>query len=348
MNRNTPLNDLELSAFCSQLSMLLNAGINVADGLSVMYQDTENEPSKQLLERITQSFNQGKGFSAGLKNAEVFPVYMVDMVEVGEVSGNLDKVLNSLSRYYENEHEIKESLKSAVRYPGIMCLMMAVVIAVLVGKVLPVFATVYNGLGSQLSALSSSVINMGAMFSKYSVVFIVILLLSAAFYLYCTHTENGKKIGRRFLQNFFLTRTIYEKTSRARFAFGLSLMLSSGFDTTQSMEKVLPLVEDEKIRAKVKKCSALMEGGESFEGAVKQSELFNAAYSRMVSIGFKTGNYEKVMEKIADDYSRQVSEEISTKIALIEPSMVAIFSLIVGFILLSVILPLIGVMSVIG
>lgn len=348
MNKTIPLSDLELAAFCSSLAMLLNSGISAEDGLAVMYEDVNDKQSKQILADITESLHMGEGLVGGLNKAAVFPPYMVDIIGVGEVSGSLDRVLASLSRYYENEHEIKENLKSAVKYPAFMCLMMAVVIGVLVGKVLPVFAGVYASLGSQLSGVSQSIMALGGMFSKYSVVFIAILIAVMSFYAYCTYTDKGKDLGRKFLKKFFATKGIYEKTSQARFAFGLSLMLSSGFDTSQSMERVLGLIEDEGIRAKVQNCSKIMAEGQTFETAAKQTALFSPSYTRMITIGFKTGNYERVMEKISDDYSARATDEINSKISMIEPAMVAVFSIIVGLILLSVILPLMGVMSVMG
>ena len=213
---------------------------------------------------------------------------------------------------------------------------------------MPVFAQVYSQLGSQMSVVSQGIVNMGNTFSKYSVLIFGVILLLVFLYLYMSYTSKGAKLAKAFLSKFFLTKHIYEKVSKANFANGLALMLHSGIDTSESIEKVLPLIEEREIYKKASRTKQLLEEGMSFEKAISESELFTPLHSKLIAIASKTGNTDKIMQQIAQEYNNQANDEIYKLISLIEPCMVAIFSIIIGIVLLSAILPLAGVLSSIG
>ena len=126
------------------------------------------------------------------------------------------------------------------------------------------------------------------------------------------------------------------------------LTLSSGLDIDQSLTMTSKMVDNTELQEKIKKCQAALEEGESFSHAVTRSELFSGVYARMIAVGFKTGNVDEVMRKVADQYEEEVDNRIEKLIAVLEPSLVVALSIIVGVILLSVMLPLMGIMSSIG
>lgn len=348
MKNKKALSFLELSAFCSQIAMLLNSGVSISQGIEIMLEELKDENETNILNNIRDSLDIGENFNAALETSGVFPNYMIEMVKIGEMSGNLDKVMENLAVYYQDEHTIKDNVKSAVRYPLIMIGMMGAVIFIIITQVMPVFAQVYNQLGSQMSVVSQSIVNMGNTFSKYSVVIFGFILLVVGAYFYMSYTEKGTAVAKVVLSKFFLTKKIYEKISRANFANGLALMLHSGIDTNESMEKVLPLIQDKKTYDRANEAKELLATGVSFEKAISDSKLFSPLHSKLIAIASKTGNTDKIMQQISSDYNSQANEEIYRLISLIEPCMVAVFSVIIGVVLLSAILPLAGVLSSIG
>lgn len=136
------LSSLQIASFCTQLSLLIKAGISLQEGIHILYEDASSQAEKELLKQILEPIEEGQPLAFSLRQTDAFPQYMVEMVEIGETSGKLEEVLDSLTEYYERSENISKSIRSAVTYPMIMILMMAVVIGVLMIKVLPIFRQV--------------------------------------------------------------------------------------------------------------------------------------------------------------------------------------------------------------
>ena len=149
------LSNIETAAFCEQMGMILNAGISPLEGISVMKEDAATNEAKAILSTIEKTYTEGATFHQSLVSANVFPAYALNLIRIGEDSGNLEEVMNSLSYHYEREESIKSGIKNAVTYPFIIIGMMAVVILVLIINVMPVFNDVFAQLGSSLDGVSA-------------------------------------------------------------------------------------------------------------------------------------------------------------------------------------------------
>ncbi|POP31422.1 type II secretion system F family protein [Lactonifactor longoviformis] len=343
--RIKPLTNTELASFCSQMAMILKAGISSVEGITIMLEDAGSSQEKEILRIICDTLQTTGNFRQALEETGAFPSHMLHMAELGEQSGRLDEVMDSLSRYYEREESVAQSIKSAVTYPFIMIGMMLIIIIVLIVKVLPIFNQVFLQLGQEMTGFSRGLMNLGKVLGRYSYVFIGILFVLFLIYLYFAKGKSGKKRLTAFLSAFPLTRELWEKMASGRFAGGMALTLSSGLDTHQSMELASALADNPKVTDKIKNCMELMDTGVDVSQALSDSHLFTGLYSRMISVGFKTGALETVMEKIASLYEEEVDSHINRMISVLEPTLVAVLSIIVGMILLSVILPLMGIMS---
>ena len=173
----TTLSPREISAFCTQMSLLVKAGISVQEGIGIMCEDAQSKVEKELLEQILLLVEEGRPLAFALEQTGCFPKYMIDMLEIGETAGRLEEVLDSLTEYYERSQAISKSIRSAVTYPIIMIVMMAVVIGVLVIKVLPIFRQVFAQLGTELSAFSQNVMQFGSVAGAAAGVIIALILL---------------------------------------------------------------------------------------------------------------------------------------------------------------------------
>lgn len=342
------LSNEEIASFCNQTAMLLQAGITPLDSMRILLSDTKSNAGKELITSILSVCQTGEPFYKALAQTGVFPDYVIHMLTLGEESGNLDNCMQSLGAYYEKEENIAESIKSAVTYPFIMIAMMAVIIFVLISKVMPIFNQVYIELGSEMSGFSASLLRLGSSLNRYSVLFLILVVLLLLLYFGVTRTKHGKRLLARFLNVFPLTRRFYESVSCERFASGMALTLSSGMDTYAGLDMVSNLVGSRRMQEKIAACKEALLRGENFAEALSSSEVFSNLYSQMVGIGFKSGNIDTVLAKIADSYERETDRRIQSIISVLEPSLVILLSLIVGMILLSVILPLMGIMTSIG
>lgn len=342
------LSNQEIASFCGQTAMLFQAGITPLEGMNILLNDSKTEEGREIIQTILDTCKKGEPFCEALKVADVFPDYVLHMIALGEESGNLDDVMQSLADYYEREDSISDSIRSAVSYPFIMIGIMLLVIFVLLGKVMPIFNQVFIQLGSEMSGISATLLHLGNSLNRYSLFIVVVLVVLVCIYLLATKTKKGRVLTKRILSAFPLTKGFYEKLAAGRFASGMALALSSGMDTFSSLDMVSKLTEHTGMQEKIAACKKSIEDGANFSEALTSSGIFSNLYARMVAVGFRTGSIDVVMQKIADNYDKETQKKIQSIISILEPTLVIILSVIVGLILLSVIFPLMGIMSSIG
>lgn len=346
--RNRLLSPGDLSIFCSQVAMILRAAIPLSDGIAAIGETMESEPAKSLIGQLHSSLEKDGALYPALKKAGVFPGYMVNMVQIGEKAGRLDSVMEALSRHYEREQRLYGRIRGAILYPFILTLMMAVVISILVIKVLPLFGGVFQNMGGGASSVAASVMRAGTDIGVAALVvtaLLAVLLLAA---LLLNRSTAGSRWLSAFLHRFRPVRRIADKVDSARFASVLSMLLSSGYDTTEALELLPGILTGSLIQERVRRCREAMDAGASFPAALESAELFPGLYGSMVQVGAKTGGLDTVMKQLAELYSQDADEAIDKAVAVIEPAMVAVLSIVIGAILLSIMLPLMGIMSSIG
>lgn len=346
--RSSKLTNQEIASFCGQTAMLFQAGITPVESMQIMLSDSKSTEGKAVIEAILKTCRKGESFANALRDSDVFPDYVLHMITIGEESGNLDDVMQSLADYYEREESISDSIRSAVSYPFIMIGIMLLVIFVLLGKVMPIFNQVFIQLGSEMSGISASLLQIGNSLNRYSLLILIVLAVLVLVYLLSVKTKRGRTISRKFLSVFPPTKSFYEKLAAGRFASGMALTISSGMDTYTSLDMVSALTEHTGMQKKIAECKEAIKQGANLSEALTGANIFSNLYARMVSVGFKTGSIDTVMNKIADHYDKETERKIRSIIAILEPTLVIILSVIVGFILLSVIFPLMGIMSSIG
>ena len=343
MSKKYLLSAEELSAFSLQLSLTVKTGIPLSEAIMILMEDAETKSAKDLLGKILAELEIGGTLSDALKNTGVFPIYMTQMIEIGEASGRLDHVLESLYKYYSREDNISKSAKSAITYPAIMLIILVAIIMIMVTQVLPIFNQVFDTLGGEMNNLARGAMRLGEIISNYSVVLVTIVVVLAIIIIVMRFTPNGRNSLLQLGQKIF--RKLSDRMASAKFASGMALMLASGLDIDRSVELTLPLMTNKKMHEKVTNLKNLTEEGNGFSESVVKTGIFSGMQARMLSLGFKSGNLDVVMDQIADDYEREVDEKLENLISVIEPTMVAILCVIVGLILLSAMLPLLGVMS---
>ncbi len=342
------LSSSDISTFCRQMSLLLRSGIAPADGIDILANDTKDNSAKKIYDSIGQVLHSGEKFHVALSMSEVFPDYVINMITIGEESGNMDTVMESLADYYDREENIESNIKSAVSYPLIMVFMMLIVVLVLIIKVLPIFQQVFAQLGTSMSGFSQSLLNLGKLLNRYSAGLVIFLVILAGFFIFFTSTSRGRNAFRSLLNVFGPTKKLMRELESERFASGMVLTLSSGMDTYEGLTLVGKLVESKEMKDKVETCRNLLIDGDNFPEALEKSKIFSSFYSQMVYVGFKTGSMDAAMKQIAERFEHETERKIFTIISVLEPTLVIILSVIVGMILLSVILPLMGIMSTIG
>ncbi len=344
MAKNDIYTNSGLSGFCSELGTIIRSGITVTDGLFMMVQEETDKEKKRLMESMLSSLEAGSSLHDAFANAGEFPSYFLEMIAIGEKTGRIEAVLFSLSAYYARQDELSGAVRSAIVYPAVLLLTVFAVIVLLVTYVLPVFGDVFAQLGLTMSDSSVWIMTVGAAISRAAVIVIAIaaalLIIGVILYRF----TGFKKAVLSLAAHTKTAKALYS----ARFANALSLTLSSGMDIDESVEMSEKLLENPVMLDKIKQVRENMKNGKSFVEAVTSAKLFSGIYTRMISIGFNTGTIDEVMNDIAHRNEERVNNVMETAVGRFEPAMVIIMAVTVGFILLSVMLPLLGIMTVIG
>lgn len=338
--KNNMLSEAEISSFCQQINMILKAGFPIYYGISILRDDTTDEETRELLAKIYKPMEAGAGLYEAISATNVFPNYMLQMIRLGEETGRLEEVLNSLTVYYEREAEIRAGIKQAITYPLTMSVMMLAVIIVIITNVVPIFADVYAQLGSSLTGTAKLLMNISTFLNKYLLVFVVAVIVLAVVAFLVLRSPYGKR--------FYEHRGVALSLACSRFANCMYLALASGLDTDQGFTLAADLVENSFMEARIRQCHELIKQGESFAKSLLSSGIFSKMYSSLISIGYKTSAMDDVMLNISKAYEKETDEKLHHFISILEPTLIIILSFFIGLILVSFLLPLLGIMSSIG
>lgn len=334
------LSNEELSAFCQQIAMVLNAGLPTYYGISILCDEAADDATRDLLTQIYEPMEIGGTLHEALENTNRFPKYMINMIQIGEETGRLENVLLALRVYYEREASIISSIKSAITYPLILSTMMMVVIVTMITKVLPVFSQIYNQLGSELSGSAKILMDISNIINKHLLVLIFILAIMIIGIVLFFRTDLGKII--------YQGRPLSMSIAASRFANSIHLALCSGLDTDKGLDLAYQLVNNAHMEEKINNCRNHIAHGETFPNALLMSGIFSKMYSSWIAIGYKTGSLDDVMKRIGASYEDNTDKKISHFISILEPTLVIILCFFIGLILISFLLPLLGIMSSIG
>ena len=343
--RTRPFGAEELSGFCGQMAMLLASGISLPEGLDMMLEDAKGRQEQELLERLKEELAQQGEFAPALEQTGAFPEYMTQMVRIGEQTGRLDDVMTALTEYFDREAAISQSIRSAVVYPAVMLCMMLLIVGVLLTNVMPVFHQVFLQLGTEMTGLSRVLMNLGLMIRRYGAVLGCLAAVLVALGLWFAMTTRGRRAFSALCFHIPPARRMFEMLGLARFAGGMHLALSSGLDPEYALELVRDLSGDDHFRSRLDQCRQEMLTGEGWISALRKTGILTGLSARMAAIGERTGTVAETMNTIAANAQEEADRRISGALGLIEPALVILLSVMVGIILLSVMFPLLGILS---
>lgn len=335
----------ELSNFFGQLGMLIHSGISVTEGLAILQDESQTDTDREIITALLTSMEETGSLTQAMETSERFPHSSVSYIKTGEETGCLDEILNSLALHYEQEQEVSEQIRSAVTYPLIMLGMMGIVIVVLLVKVLPVFQQVFQQMGMEMNTLSLGLLKAGSILSNYSGIFLLLVVLLIVLILFLSLSEKGHTYLRNAAYHLPVFRDIPLAADYGRLAQGLSLGLKSGLTPDTSLELSAEMVSHPLILKRLEETGHLLEEGTPFYQALTDSKLFTGMEGRLISVGFQSGSADEALNQLSVKYREKAVDLISEAISIVEPTIVIILSLLVGLVLLSVMMPLLGILS---
>jgi type IV pilus assembly protein PilC len=338
----------DLSIFCRQFATMIDAGVSLVRCLAVLEEQSSSAKLRAVIREVQQSVEAGETLSRALgRYPRIFSPLFIGLVRAGEVGGVLDETLNRLSTFMEENERLKRKVKSAMTYPVLVLFFAMGVVILLVTVVLPKFVEVFRDLGvsDRLPGPTQFLVQVSNFITTkwYMVILIVVgIMITVGQYV---HT----RIGRRHYDWVKLKVPVFGKLNHkiaiARFARTLSTLLVSGVPILQALETVAGAVDNHIIADAVMAARAALREGEQIGDPLQRSGMFPPMVIQMINIGEETGSLDAMLSKVADFYESEVDAALASLAAALEPIMIVVLGVIVGFIVISMFLPLVQVIS---
>jgi type IV pilus assembly protein PilC len=339
----------DFSMFCRQFATMINAGVSLVRCLDVLEQQTSSARLKEIIRDIQLEIQGGATLSRSMgKYPRVFSNLAVGLVRAGEVGGVLDETLDRLAEFSEKDMELRRKVKSAMTYPVMVMIVAVGIVVFLVTFILPKFMDLFLELGmtedqfptpTRMLMASSNFLT-----SKWWLAAIIIFGMVTAI-----NRIKATKTGKRYYDMMILKVPVFgslnHKIAVARFARTLATLLSSGVPILQAMETVAGTVDNDVIADAVLMSRASIREGDTIAAPLADSKMFPPMVVQMIAIGEETGQLDSMLTKVAEFYEGEVDAALESLTAALEPVLIVFLGVVVGFIVISMFLPLVGIIG---
>ncbi|MCH3943474.1 MAG: type II secretion system F family protein [Atopobiaceae bacterium] len=348
---DTLLESSALSAFCGSIATMISAGIQTDEAVHMLAENREESRFKSVCSQIYSKLIQGSSLADSMEATGAFPKYAQDLVDSGERSGRLEKVLRSLDLYYDEEDRMFAKIRSSVGYPSALLCIMSVILAFTVVVILPVFVNVYENMSGSLTAGSFGSVGVSIVIGWIALVVTLlctVVVLAAAL---LARNESGRQRLLRVFERLGLTKQATYQLALSRFTTALATYVSSGINNEDAMRKATDTVDHAELRAKLEKAYASMvdlNNPRSLSQAISENDIFEPLYARLLEVGARSGSVDQVLTRLSETFFEDAVAKIDQVVDRIEPILAAFLTIAVGATLIAVMLPLIGIMKSIG
>jgi type IV pilus assembly protein PilC len=339
----------KVAIFTRQFSVMIDAGLPLVQCLEILAAQQDHRGFQQILFQVRQDVEAGSSLADAMrKHPRAFDALYVNMVAAGEAGGILDTILQRLSTYIEKAVKLKTQVKSAMIYPVAVICIAAIVVAVIMLKVIPVFASLFAGLGAELPLPTRIVIAFSKFLSRWF--WLVLIAIGAAVYGVRQYyrTDNGRHTIDRLLLQTPILGEILRKIAVARFCRTLATLTASGVPILESLDITARTSGNAIIEDAILATRKSVEGGKTIAEPLKESKVFPNMVVQMISVGEQTGAVDTMLNKIAEFYEDEVDAAVAGLIKLMEPVMIALLGTIIGGIVIAMYLPIFSLISKIG
>ena len=331
----------DLIFFARQMYTLVKAGVPLTRGLTGVAQSTRNPALKRAVHELIEEIESGRELGEAMgRHPEVFSPMFVNMVRVGESSGNLENAFHLLSGYLERDREIRARIKAALRYPAMVIVAMFIAVAILMVWVIPVFANFFARNDAELPLPTTIIIGVSNFTADWWMIIIVGLIGALLAFRYWTRTERGRYRWDRMKFRLPAVGDILFRASMARFARAFAMTYRAGVPLIQGLTLVSRAVENEYVGQAVGDMRTGVEHGESLLRTAEATGLFAPLVLQMIGVGEETGDVDAMLEETADFYEREVDYDVENLSAYIEPILLVFMAVLVLILALGVFLPM--------
>lgn len=338
----------ELVIFARQLATMVEAGIPIIQGLDALSQQVTHPLFKKVLGGVRDDIEHGTSLSVAFaKNPQVFDSLFINMVKVGETGGVLSAVLDRVATYMEKTLRLQRKIKAALIYPSVVISMAIIITIVLLVKVVPTFSEIYVSFDQELPAMTQVLVNTSEALKKHLLWFIGAVIAMVFAVKQWHGTEKGALVLDGIVLRLPVVGDLLRKVAISRFSRTLATLLQSGVPILESLDIVEKTIGNRVLEVVINDVKTNVREGESLTGPLIKSGVFPPMVTRMIAIGEKSGKLESMLLKISEFYDDQVDAAVEGLTSVIEPIIIGVLGVIIGFIVIALFLPIMNITQLI-
>lgn len=331
----------DIAILCRQLYTMIDAGVSINNSLHLLANNMTNKKLKEVLYEIEDDVKRGEMLSESMKKyKDVFPPLLIAMIESGEISGNLDTMMLRMSAHYEKETKLNNKIKAAMTYPAVLSVVAIGAVMFIMTFVMPSFIEMFESEGVVLPLTTKVLLGTSGFLSENLLVvglFIVIMVVAFSYY---KKSEHGIYTLSSLKLKLPVIGDLNKKIIVSRFTRTLSTLVVSGVSLIQAIPVVAGVLNNKVAEDALMKVREEVVKGEGLSNPIRATGIFPEMLASMITIGEETGQLDEILNKTADFYDEEVEQAIQTTTALIEPLLIVVMGVVIGFIIVSILLPM--------
>jgi type IV pilus assembly protein PilC len=327
--------------FLRQFATLMEAGILLVDSVELLAEQSESKALQEALEEISVDLKEGITLSEAMKNyPKLFPELLIQMIKSGEVSGQLEEVLERMATYYEKQYRIKQKVSTALTYPIVVGTFAVIITVFLLLFIVPIFGDLFASFGSELPLITQIVLSLSQFIQQFWWLFAVIMLSLGLAFLQLKKREDVAYYIDMLSLKIPVIGTFIQKAVLARMTQTLSSLINSSVPILQAVEVTSQVVGNRVVKEVLLDSRSSLERGESLAKPMAEHWVFPPLIIQMIRVGEQSGALDEMLKKVADIYDQEVNEASDKLQSLIEPVLIIFLAFIVGIIVLSIVVPM--------
>lgn len=339
----------DIAIFCRQFSFVLTAGIGILKAIEISKEQTENKKLKKIFEKVFEDVQRGQTLSEALRAHKDIPNMLINMIEVGETSGTLDRIMERMANYYDKEFKQRQKIKQALTYPIVVSIFAIISIIILVVKVLPTFMNMFaQSPNAKLPASTVFLLGVSSFIVTKWWLIIIVILAAAAMTKAYVKTADGAYNFDNLKIKIPIFGKVLKKIIVARFARTFGMLMGSGVPLMQCVDISADIVGNIVYKRALISLSRELEKGASVGEVLEKEDIFPNMLTQMIRIGEESGTLDNILEKTAEFYDTEVETATAQLTTMIEPAIMAVLAVVVGFLVISIITPMYSMYSAIG
>lgn len=330
----------DITVFCRQFSTMINAGVSILQCLNILRQQIENKKLQDIVHKVYEHVQTGSSLSGAMKEYAVFPSILISMIQAGEASSNLNIILERMAVHFEKENKSYQKIKGAMTYPAVVFIMAVIVVGILVAFVVPNFVSMFAGMNMKLPYTTRIIIAISQVVQEFWIGLLILILAVFFVGMYYLKTDAGRKAIDGIKLRIPIFGPLHIKVITSRFTRTLGTLLGAGLPLLMALELAGKVVDNAVVAKGVEKAGYEISQGKALAVPIAEMKIFPPMVVHMIQIGEETGSLETLLEKTADFYDEEVENAVGQMTTMLEPLIICVMAVIVGFIILSIVQPM--------